>query len=156
MTADLFSHNDALRTPVTYEGLARMRTMIEQGPALKSPYKNHFQKLANSVEKVFADRAILLDENKLLFDQNNEKSSRVSTRSTVTGTGKIMTYDDIVEAQQKRDAKEALPTSVNKGGRKRQIPGTGRKSRSRAEELENGSRQIEALGLERYCSVLQF
>ncbi len=72
--------------------------MIEQGPALKSPHKNHFQKLANAAEKAFADLAILLDENKLLFEQNSEKTSRVSIRSTVTGTAKVMTYDDIIEA----------------------------------------------------------
>lgn len=62
------------------------------------PYKNHFRKLINAVEKAFASRAILLDENKLLVEQNNEKTSRVSIHSTVTGTARVMTYDDIVKA----------------------------------------------------------
>ena len=56
-------------------------------------------------EKLFADRAILLDENRLLFQQNNEKTTRQSVRSTVTGNAKIMTYDDIARAEQKRAAK---------------------------------------------------
>jgi hypothetical protein len=43
----------------------------------------------------------------------------MSIRSTVIGTAKVMTYDDIVEAQRKRDVKEALPTSAKKGSRKR-------------------------------------
>jgi hypothetical protein len=33
VTADLISHNDILRTPVAYESLADIRTMIEQGIA---------------------------------------------------------------------------------------------------------------------------
>jgi hypothetical protein len=60
----------------------------------------------------------------LPFEQNNEKATRLSNRSTVTGTAKIMTYDDIVEAQRKRDVKEALPISAKKGNRKRQKPAT--------------------------------
>lgn len=61
VTADLISHNDMLRTPVTYESLADIRTMIQQGTALHSPHKYRFEKLANVAEKAFADRAILLD-----------------------------------------------------------------------------------------------
>jgi hypothetical protein len=144
-----------LRTPMIYESLADIRTMIEQGTALHSPYKYRFERLANAAEKAFADRAILLDENKLLFEQNNEKTTRSSIRSTVTGTAKIMIYDDIVEAQLKRAVK-ALPTSAKKGDRRRQKPATGEQKRSRVEELEHNRREIKALGLEGYCSVLQF
>lgn len=155
MTADLTSQNDMLRTPVTYEGFANIRIMIEQGTALDSPSKYRFQKLANAAEKAFADRVILLDENKLLFEQNNEKITRLSTRSTVTGTAKIMTYEDIIEAQKKRDIKEAA-TAAKTAGRKRQTAGLGGRQRSSAEELEHGRREIRAFGLKEYCSVLQF
>ena len=87
-----------MRTPVTWESLTYLRTKFEQETALNSPSKHRFQKLANTTEKAFADRAILLDENKLLFEQNNEKITRSSIRSTVIGTAKVMTYDDIIEA----------------------------------------------------------
>ena len=70
--------DDLLHTPVTCESLTRLRTKIEQDPALDSPNRHRFQKLANAAEKAFADRAILLDENKLLFEQNNEKNTRMS------------------------------------------------------------------------------
>jgi DDE superfamily endonuclease len=155
VTADLISHNDMLRTPVTYESLTDIRTMIERGTVLDSPSKHRFQKLANAAEKAFADRAILLDENKLLFEQNNEKTTRSSTRSTVTGTAKIMTYEDIMEAQKKRDIKEAA-TAAKTAGRKRRTAGLGGRQWSRTEELEHGRREIRAFGLEEYCSVLQF
>lgn len=87
-----------LRTPVTCESLIHMRTMIEQGTALNSSHKHRFRKLANAAEKAFADGAILLGENRLLLEQTNEKTTRLSIRSTVTGTAKVMTYDDIIEA----------------------------------------------------------
>jgi hypothetical protein len=156
MTANLVSHNNMLRTPVTYESLTHIQTMIKQGTALNSPSKHRFQKLANAAEKAFADRAILLDENKLLFEQNNEKTTRSSTKSTVTGTAKIMAYDDIVEAQRKRDVKESTAAGVKKASRKRQDPPTGECKRPRLDELEYGRREIKALGLEDYCSVLRF
>jgi hypothetical protein len=64
-----------LRTPVTYESLAYIRSMIKQGTALNSPSKYHFQKLANASEKAFADRDILPDFNMFLFDHKNEKTT---------------------------------------------------------------------------------
>ena len=92
--------------------------MIEQGTTLDSPGK-HFRKLVNAAEKVFTDRAILLDENKL-FEQSNEKTTRSLIRSTITGTAKFMTYEDIVEAQRKRDVKEATTAGARTPGPNRQ------------------------------------
>ena len=60
--------------------------------------KTQIYKLANSTEKAFADRAILLDENLLLFEQNNEINTRKSIKATVVGKAKVMKYEDIVEA----------------------------------------------------------
>ena len=53
------------------------------------------KKLANTVEKAFADRALLLDENLNLFKQNNEREYYQSTRSIVVGKTKIINYEDI-------------------------------------------------------------
>jgi hypothetical protein len=68
ITADLILYNNILRTPVTHKSLVYIRTMINQGTALNSLSKYRFQTLANTAEKALADRAILLDENKLLFE----------------------------------------------------------------------------------------
>ena len=76
MIADLISHSDMLRTPVIYEGLTDIRIMFEQETTFNSSIKHRFQKLTNVTETFFADRAILLNENKLLFEQNNEKMTR--------------------------------------------------------------------------------
>jgi DDE superfamily endonuclease len=147
--------SDVLRTPVTWESLTCLRTKIEQGSALDSPTRHYFQKLANATEKAFADRSILLDENRLLFEQNNEKTTRQSVKSTMPGNARIMTYDAIVEAEQKRAAKVGA-TSAKRGGQRPQSSKPGKGERSRADEVEFGNREIKALGLEEYCSVLQF
>jgi hypothetical protein len=108
--------------------LTYLRTKIEQGTALDSPTRYHFQKLANATEKAFADRSILLDENRLLFEQNNEKITRQSVKSIMPGNARIMIYDDIVEAEQKRAAKVSA-AGAKRGGRrpKSSKPGEGKK-----------------------------
>jgi hypothetical protein len=72
--------------------------------------------LNNAAEKAFAECSLLLDDNRLLFAQNNEKVSRKSARSTVVGTAKVISYEDIVETQTNRDAKAAGRISKRKSG----------------------------------------
>lgn len=66
-----------------------------------------------------------------------------------------MTYNDIVKAEQKRAARTSAK-GAKKGGRrpKDSMPGEGK--RSLADDLQTGMGELEALGLEEYCSVLQF
>jgi DDE superfamily endonuclease len=72
-------------TPQTSESLMSFRRRIDQDIAqcsgLDDSSKLYYQKLANAAEHAFADRAILLDENALLFEQNNEKATRKSIRA---------------------------------------------------------------------------
>ena len=67
-----------------------------------------------------------------------------------------MSYDDIVGAQRKRDTKEAITLGGKRGSRRLQNRRPNERKRSGAEELEHGKREIKALGLEEYYSVLQF
>ena len=111
-------------------------------------------KIANAAEQAITDRVLLFDENRLLFEQNNEKTIRDSVRPKVVGKAKIMCFDDIVEAQNKREKKE-----MEKANRKRKdkvsaaMPSN--EERSRAEEMENARQQIANMGLSSYCSVLE-
>lgn len=57
--------------------------------------------MTNAAEKAFADRAIVLDENAMLFEQNNKRATRKSTKATVVGTAKILSYKDIIEARRR-------------------------------------------------------
>ncbi|KAH8743927.1 hypothetical protein BGZ57DRAFT_707836, partial [Hyaloscypha finlandica] len=94
----------------------RIEESITYSREIDSPYKRDIQKLANIAENAFTDRAILLDENLLLFEQNNEKATRKSIRATVVGSTRVMSYEDIIEAQKQRDIKEAA-AKVTRGRR---------------------------------------
>jgi hypothetical protein len=94
----------------------------------------------------------------LLFEQNNERTTRLSVKATVVGTAKVMSYDAIVQAQEKRDAKETNTPNQPQRGRKRQATAAieDQHKRPRLEEVEKANREIEALGLRKYCSIIQF
>lgn len=66
-----------------------------------------------------------------------------------------MSYDDIIEAQRKRNVKEATTAGAKTRGCKRRNIATGGNKRALVDQLEDGRREIKALGLEEYCSVLQ-
>jgi hypothetical protein len=66
-----------------------------------------------------------------------------------------MTYDKIVRPEQKRATKVSVK-GAKRGGRPPKGSKSGQKKRSPVDNLEVGKREIEALGLEEYCSVLQF
>ena len=152
-----------LETPKTSDKLAAMRRHIELSLARQKTLDAHtklsIQKVVNAAENAIADRAILFDENLLLFEQNNEKAIRTSTKSTIVGTAKVMSYEDIVEAQKKRDIKEAGATT----GRGRRATNRGRPTppqvlgkRSRSHERREAIDEIRASGMGGYCSVLSF
>jgi hypothetical protein len=122
---------------------------------LGSPSKERLRRLANAAQKSFAECALLLDKNRLLFEQNNESDCRQSTRSTVVGKAKVMSYEDIVEVQAKRNAKEAAVVKEKRGlKRKSSAPVVAQAKRTRKSEVEVAEDEIEAMGLGNYCSVL--
>ena len=67
-----------------------------------------------------------------------------------------MSYEDIVEAQAKRDAKEAVLVKGKRGRkRKASAPEVVQAKRTRKSELEVAEEEIEALEFRNHCSVLQ-
>jgi hypothetical protein len=149
-----------LETLKTAESLMSLCRRIEkgitQGGELNSLCKIYIQKLANVAENAFADRAILLDKNLLLFKQNNEKATCKSIKATVVDSAKVMSYKDIVEVQKQRDLKEAA-AEVTQGRRSKQKASTQvLRKRSHSQELEEAEHEIKELGMEEYCSVLRF
>jgi hypothetical protein len=64
------------------------------------------QKLANAAQKSFAKCTLLLDENRLLCEQNKEINYRKPILCTKVGEAKIMGYSESLETQTKRDEKE--------------------------------------------------
>ncbi|KAK0301613.1 hypothetical protein LTR82_018212 [Friedmanniomyces endolithicus] len=130
-----------------------MRPKLEQIiDSLDHSSKPHLQKIMHAAEQSFASCALLLDENKLLTEQNSEKKVRKATKSVVLGEAKIMSYEDIVRARQKREDKKVSMTSQVSRKRKRQAQGlrTGRKE----DEVAAAVREIETAGLSSFCSVI--
>lgn len=92
-------------------------------------------------------RPSLREENRVLFEQNNEKTIRKSERATVVGRARIMTYEDI--ARKREEATWSL--------KRKQAESCGReKKRSRSDEAMSGREEIKAWGLEQFCCVLEF
>jgi hypothetical protein len=91
------------KTPKTFENLVLLYKNVEMSltrQEVVDPYiKLSIQKITDAVENTFTERAILLDKNMLLFEQNNEKTTRISIKATVIGTAKVLSYEDIIEAQ---------------------------------------------------------
>jgi hypothetical protein len=91
-----------------------------------------------------------LDENLLLFEQNNERNIRKSIKATAVGSAKVLSYEDIVEAQRQRDMKEANANTVRGRGRgrpKRKSPNQVLGKRSRSQEIGVAQDEIKALWL---------
>lgn len=151
------------QTPVTTEYIIALQSLIEKDTGVFDDInKQRVRKLANAAKVSFAEGALLRDENQFLFKQNNEAKHRRSTKSTVVGKAKVMSYEDIKVAQAKRAARDANKgTMVIKGkrGRKRKEPSLsiiGRPKKARKNEMEMAQDEIAAAGMEDYCSVIQF
>jgi hypothetical protein len=157
---DMLHHLETPKTPKTFENLVSLRKNVEMSltrqEVLDSHTKLSIQKIADAAENAFAERAILLDENSLLFEQNNEKTTRTSMKATVVGTAKVLSYEDIVEAQQKRDMKDAEAVAVRGRRISKRSGSKVRGKRTRSREREEAIDEIRASGMEKYCSVLEF
>lgn len=74
----------------------------------------------------------------------------------MVGKAKVMSYDDIIEAQAKRDAKEAIVQKGKRGPkRKCSAPVLAEAKRTRKSEVEVAEDKIKVMGLGNYCSVLR-
>ena len=145
-----------LCTPTTALGFQNLRQVLENNlGAYDDQSRFYLQKIANATEKAFADRALLFDENKLLFDQNNEKSMRDPTKVTVVGRAKVMPFNDLVEAQKKRSEKEAGTTLQKEPSQMLRAP-IARVLSVVNEEILDANGEIEVMGLTQYCRVLNF
>jgi len=72
-------------------GLSReIEESIAQGREIDDPCKLRIEKMANVAENAFANCAILLDENLLLFEQNNKKATRNSIKATVVCSARAL------------------------------------------------------------------
>ena len=155
-----YLQDEAPQTPVTADAVRSLRGLVERDThALDDESKLRLEKLLNAAQISFAERALLENDNQILVKQNDEAKRRRSTKSTVLGKAKVMSYEDLAEARAKRAAKEEASASKGKGGRKRKGLTTegkvARKTKKARSELEVAEDEIVAAGMEDHCSVLQ-
>lgn len=137
-------------TPNTSDYFVLLCREVEQNTSdLDSGCKHRLQILTYAAEKVFTERVLLLEENRILFKQNNEKTSRQSSGQTLVRHAKVISYEDIVKAQKKRDLAMSRPSSTQKGRSK-----AGDKLPSKIEEKRKAEQEIRAWNMNNYCSVL--
>lgn len=75
----------------------------------------------------------------------------------MVGKAKVMSYEDIREAQAKRDEKRATVVRGKCGPkRKSSAPVLAEAKRTRKSGIEVAEDEIKAMGLENHCSVLLF
>ena len=116
------------------------------------------EKAINAAEKALADKTLIDDEKQRPREQNNEKKARSIVKSTVVGKAKIMAYEDIVEAQEKRDERQAGKSSSKAGKRNGKPPQspTSLRKHSLVQEEKNANHEIAVVGLSGFCSILRF
>jgi hypothetical protein len=111
------------------------------------------------VRNAFADRALLTDKNTLLFEQNCKRQRWKTTKSTIVGTAKVMSYIELLHEIQEKDKAEAL-TEATRGRRKskrnKRTPTQVLGKRSRSKVLEEEADRIRTGALADFCSVLCF
>jgi hypothetical protein len=130
------SLKDMPHTPVTSDALTSLCSLLKQNTdSLGERGKRHVEKLSNAAKKWAAECAILLDENRLLCEQNNESNVRKSTRSTVVGKAKVMRWDDLERAKAARAAKEQAAADKKKASAEK------KKSRRGQEETKPAARE---------------
>lgn len=114
-------------TPVSAEGLVSLRNIIieqDAGALDKTSKRNlqrHLHKLAKAAELSLAKGALQQNHIRFLLTVNNEAKVRRSTKSLVLGKAKVMGYEELIEAREKRAEKDAAQEAKGKGkrGRKR-------------------------------------
>ena len=108
---------DSRNLTVMLDALPLGRSLVRQDThAIDDESKLRLDKLLNATQESFSERALLENKNQVLVKQSNEVKYRRSTKSMVLGRAKVMSYEDLEEAQAKRGAKEAKKTKESAGG----------------------------------------
>ena len=109
------SNGDPPATPVTptsAEGVSILLGLIKKDThaldtASQQRLRRRLEKLTNATQLSFAERTLLQEQNCFLTTINNEAKVRRSTKTTVVGKARVMSYEDLRKARMDRRAKEA-------------------------------------------------
>jgi hypothetical protein len=142
----MFSQNEVPQTPVTpvsTEGLMSLHNLIMKHDACtldetrRRNLQRHLQKYAKAAQVSFAKGALQQNHIQLLLKVNDEAKVRRSTKPLILGRAKVMGYDELKQAREKRAEAEAAAKAKGKGKR-------GRKRTSAAPEEDAAGRKPKA------------
>jgi hypothetical protein len=156
------SHSEVLQTPVTAEEVLSLQGYMErnahaQDEASKQRLLTCAHKISKCAQTSIAEGALLKDENKLLFKQNNEAKVRRSAKPKMVGKAKVMKYEDI-EIERRRLAMKEADVAAKKSRQKRKDPTITRAAQSkkaRRSEVKIAEDEVVTQGMGEYCSVFQ-
>ncbi|OKP07150.1 hypothetical protein PENSUB_6110 [Penicillium subrubescens] len=138
------------QTPITADGLQSLgRKVQKEARGWDEDSKFLVNRLAHAAEKAFADCALLCNDDERLLAQNNEKRSRTSKPARKVGNAKVMSYEDIIEAQRNLEARKA-----SQAGKRKTNSSSGRRpKRSCSDDVRRAEDEIQSWGFQEYCSI---
>jgi len=137
------SRNDVPHTPVTptsAEAVSALHDLIRKDAhaldaASQQRLQRRLEKLTNATQLSFAERTLLQEQNRFLTTINNEAKVRRSTKTTIIGKARVMSYEDLQKARTDRSAKEA-EKEARQSKKAMKINDSGARSRRRAAETD--------------------
>ena len=98
-------------TSVSAEAVSALHDLIRKDAhaldaASQQRLRRHFEKLTNATQSSAAERTLLQEQNRFLTTLNNEAKVRRSTKATIIGKVRVMSYGDLEKARTERSAKD--------------------------------------------------
>ncbi|KAK0247512.1 hypothetical protein LTS16_026050 [Friedmanniomyces endolithicus] len=137
------SRNDVPHTPVTpisAEAVSALHDLIRKDAlaldaASQQRLQRRLEKLTNATQLSFAERTLLQEQDQFLTSINNEAKVRRSTKTTIIGKARVMSYEDLQKARTDRSAKEA-EKEARQSKKALKVNDSGARSRRRAAETD--------------------
>jgi hypothetical protein len=133
----------SLKTPTNTVSLAALQRKLEERPERVTRTDPYVEKILHAAQQAFAERELLREENKTLFQQNNEKRTRKHIKERKIGDAKVMSFDDIVEARKLYDLAQAEKERKKAEKDKKKVEKEKREVEKEKERAEKGKKKAE-------------
>lgn len=126
-------------TPISAEAVSALHDLIKKDAhsldaASQQRLQRRLDKLTNATQLSFAERTLLQEQNRFLTTVNNEAKVRRSTKTSIIGKARVMSYEDLEKARTERSAKEAEKEARKAEKQAMKVKDSRVKSKTRAAE----------------------
>jgi hypothetical protein len=84
----------SLKTPTSTVSLAALQRKLEERPERVTGTDPYVDKVFHTAQQAFAERELLREANKTLFQQNNKKRTRKHNKERKIGNAKVMSRSE--------------------------------------------------------------